>query len=247
MRVFVKTDTGAMDHKMFCSVKIKRVSDVNLSLFNPEYTIRSQMVKFLINSKIINSKIILDFGAGNSPYRKYFNYEKYITADVDYNVEIKPELVIDPECPQLAIDGEQIDLALCLDVLEHTLKPKESLLEINRVLKKNCFLLIKVPMVYREHEVPYDFRRWTTYGLTKDLEEAGFRIVELHGLGNSWSSAYTLINERFVLSSEEMPIVSKIAQKLFNIAILPLLNLTLFKIKNPGTYGSIVGIAQKEP
>jgi hypothetical protein len=49
--------------------------------------------------------------------------------------------------------------------------------EIYRVLSERGQLLISLPSMWGEHEVPYDFRRWTSYGAEKLAIESGFAIV----------------------------------------------------------------------
>jgi len=39
--------------------------------------------------------------------------------------------------------------------------------------------LITVPFVWDEHEIPYDFERYTSYGIKHLLENHGFEIVNL--------------------------------------------------------------------
>ena len=50
------------------------------------------------------------------------------------------------------------------------------LAEINRVTKINGSLLITLPFVWDEHEIPFDFARYTSFGITHLLERHGFKI-----------------------------------------------------------------------
>jgi hypothetical protein len=38
-----------------------------------------------------------------------------------------------------------------------------------------------VPFLQHIHADPYDFRRFTNYGLSYEIESAGFKIKEIHG------------------------------------------------------------------
>ena len=53
------------------------------------------------------------------------------------------------------------------------------MLECNRVLKSDGKLIVSVPFVQREHEQPYDFRRFTSFGLVALLEKNGFKVTTL--------------------------------------------------------------------
>ena len=54
------------------------------------------------------------------------------------------------------------------------------LMEINRVTKRDGYLLLSVPFAWAEHEIPYDFARYTSFALTHLLEKNGYRVLELH-------------------------------------------------------------------
>ena len=53
--------------------------------------------------------------------------------------------------------------------------------ELGRVLKPGGTLWLSAPLFYAEHERPYDFFRYTRYGLRRLLEDAGFEVVEIAG------------------------------------------------------------------
>ncbi len=40
-------------------------------------------------------------------------------------------------------------------------------------------MLITVPFVWNEHEIPYDFGRYTSFGIIDLLQKNGFEIIEL--------------------------------------------------------------------
>jgi hypothetical protein len=56
--------------------------------------------------------------------------------------------------------------------------------EIYRVLKTNGHAFITAPMFIEHHEVPYDFRRFTYYGIKKIAEESGFKVLFIDSRGN---------------------------------------------------------------
>ena len=74
--------------------------------------------------------------------------------------------------------SEQFDFILCTEVMEHVLGPDELMTEMHRVLTASGRLLITLPSMWGEHEIPYDFRRWTSYGAMKFARDNGFEIVE---------------------------------------------------------------------
>ena len=54
---------------------------------------------------------------------------------------------------------------MCNQVLEHVFNPDDFVREIARVLKPGGALLLTVPFVWNEHEQPYDYARYSSFGL----------------------------------------------------------------------------------
>jgi SAM-dependent methyltransferase len=69
-------------------------------------------------------------------------------------------------------------------VFEHVFNLEEVLKELHRVLKPGAPLLVTCPFVWKEHEVPNDFARYTHFALRHMLEKNGFRIRTLDKSGN---------------------------------------------------------------
>src|SRR5690606_16606618 len=61
---------------------------------------------------------------------------------------------------------------------EHVFNLPPILDELYRVLKPGGHMLLTVPFVSDEHEIPYDFARYTSFGLKHILQEKGFVVVQ---------------------------------------------------------------------
>lgn len=79
-------------------------------------------------------------------------------------------------------------------VFEHVFNPDKFLSEINRVTKRNGVLLLSVPFVWDEHEQPFDFARYTSFGLTHLLNTHGFEVLDLKKVQADFSLIFQLIN-----------------------------------------------------
>lgn len=85
---------------------------------------------------------------------------------------------------QLPFGDETADTVLLSEVLEHVRNPQSALREVRRVLKPGGRTLITLPFLYPIHDAPYDFQRYTSFGLQREVAAAGMRVVRLeHTLG----------------------------------------------------------------
>ena len=87
----------------------------------------------------------------------------------------------------LPFEDQYFDCVVCFEVLEHVFNLDELLSEIYRVLKPNGMILVSIPFVWEEHEIPYDFARYTSYGLSSIFSDKGFEILNF-----SKTSSYVL-------------------------------------------------------
>lgn len=69
--------------------------------------------------------------------------------------------------------------------------------EIHRVLKPGGQLLVTAPFCWDEHEIPYDFARYTSYGLRHLLEKNGFEIQAQHKCGHYLETLFQMIGLYF--------------------------------------------------
>jgi SAM-dependent methyltransferase len=78
----------------------------------------------------------------------------------------------------LPFDSNSIENILTFQVLEHVFNPDIFLSEINRVLKKDGNILITVPFMWDEHEQPYDYGRYSSFGIEDLLKKNGFKVLK---------------------------------------------------------------------
>lgn len=221
-----------------------RVGKIHLSVFNPEYTVRSQTVNFLKANLNKKYQSVLDYGAGESPYEHLTQYEKYTRIDIEQNQLNNIDLFLNPSTLHIPVPDNSFDLITCYDVLEHVTDINLALDEIVRVLKNNGEIIIKIPFLYREHELPYDYRRLTQEGLIHLLKKFNFTIESNRKLGNACSVLYTLFNEKYFDSNQKMSFCSKLIRKIVNWTLLPILNKTLFLSDAQRIYSAVIVIAK---
>lgn len=198
----------------------------DISVFDPDYAILSELVPQLRELARGGPATILDFGSGNAPYKHLFRNSTYVAADVAQNSAGEIDLILDGL--PLPFEDESVDLVLCIYVLEHIQNYADILKEFHRILRKDGRLFIATPFIYREHEAPNDFHRPTVFSLASDLSMFG--KAEMRKVGNGWFTLYTLANELHIKQGErpESSGIGRWFRAGFNRAILPILNLTIF-------------------
>lgn len=119
---------------------------------------------------------VLDAGAGEQPYKALFSHCHYVAADFEKvnKSYARSDYVCD--LSSIPISDAAFDAILLSQVLEHIPEPLPVLNELRRVLCPGGLLFYSGPFFYQEHEVPYDFYRYTQYGVKYLFEKAGFSI-----------------------------------------------------------------------
>jgi len=152
--------------------------EFNPNISHPFYFARKALLaSFTELSPEIHGRV-LDVGCGQKPYISLFNFSEYIGMDVEQSGHPHQNEEID-----VFYDGKifpfpdhSFDSVITSQVLEHVFTPDLFLKEINRVLKPGGKLLLSVPFVWDEHEQPYDFARYSSFGLKHLLQENNFTI-----------------------------------------------------------------------
>ncbi len=154
---------------------------------NYNFLIRKSIFTSIKNNASLLSGTLLDFGCGTKPYKSlFYNVKKYI--GIDFKIEGRKDNY--SQVDQF-YDGKTIpfpnatfDSILCTEVLEHVFNIDVVLQEFNRVLKLNGKVLITTPFMWEEHEMPYDFARYTTPALFFLYQKNGFKVIDNFKTGN---------------------------------------------------------------
>lgn len=128
---------------------------------------------------------VLDAGAGESQYAKWFSRQRYVAIDLatgDTNWDYSG---LDAICDLTALPFADcsFDAAINIVTLEHVREPAAALREIARILRPGAPLLLAVPFEWEVHQEPHDYFRFTRYGIGYLLHGAGFEHPEIHPVG----------------------------------------------------------------
>lgn len=138
---------------------------------------------------------VLDVGCGSQPYRRLLGHGRYVGLEVDSPIA-RARGVADLYYtgPSFPIRSGEFRAVVCSQVLEHVFNPDDFVAELHRVLAPRGQLLLTVPFVWDEHEQPWDYARYSSFGLRALLERHGFRVLEQEKLVADASLIFQLIN-----------------------------------------------------
>lgn len=138
---------------------------------------------------------LLDLGCGQKPYRKlYAAYaQKSFGLDVPTTQHGMQAIDVQGHGTELPFIDQTFDLVFCTEVMEHVAEPKRMLQEIHRVLKPGGHLILTTPFLVPVHEAPYDFYRYTPYGLQHLLKQASFCIVSQEAFAEAFGVLLSLL------------------------------------------------------
>lgn len=161
---------------------------------NPFYIIRKKLhEKIMIKSSYLSGKL-LDFGCGRKPYENIFDVEEYTGLDIQESGHDHTNEQIDVyyDGETIPFDDNTFDSIFSSEVLEHVFNPEQILSEIFRVLKPGGHILLTVPFVWAEHEAPYDFARYSSYGIRHLLEKSSFEVVKVEKSTNYMEAIFQI-------------------------------------------------------
>jgi SAM-dependent methyltransferase len=192
-------------------------------VINPFYFARAGLAKSIAVFAHLLKGRLLDIGCGSKPYKELFVVDEYVGLDIDSEITRKRNLA------EVLYDGKlfplpsnSFDSALCNQVLEHVFNPDEFLSEIYRVLKPNGKLLLTLPFVWDEHEQPYDYARYSSFGLKSLLEKNGFHVLDHKKIGADVTIIFQLINAYIFKVIQKWP---RLVRLILTVSLMALFNI----------------------
>jgi len=153
-------------------------------LFNPYFIARASLYREIrrFAAQDFSGRNILDVGCGAKPYQQLFSAAaKYIGIDIAGGGHFDQAKEVDQfyDGQNIPFPDNSFEVVICTQVLEHAASPEKLITEISRVLKPAGQLCLTMPLVWSEHEIPYDFRRFTRYEHQRLLAAQGLSIESL--------------------------------------------------------------------
>ena len=205
-----------------------------------------EILKILNSLK--NSKI-LDIGSGDFRY-KIENFSKFNNEYFPIDVKKSGHTMSNKKLAKL-YDGLNIpyksdffDFIIYTETIEHVEQPNKLKDDIYRVLKKKGKVLITVPFMFPEHEMPYDFRRFTLNGLIKFFNHnKKYTVLKKKKLFKGISSIENLISSELTKTKKvDIYLLDKIFR--YSLKIIFYFIKLFYKFDN-SYYGSLLLLKKK--
>lgn len=134
---------------------------------------------------------LLDVGCGRKQQLFLDKVDEYIGLDKEETLKVNKErnntkADIFGDATALPFPDNSFDCVTSLSLYEHLPEPQQAANEAYRVLKKGGMFALTFPFMNRLHTAPYDYYRYTEYGMRHILEKAGFKIVKIVDGGGMW-------------------------------------------------------------
>jgi SAM-dependent methyltransferase len=117
-----------------------------------------------ITKLMLPNEIVLDIGAGTSPYREYLKEQRYISHDFGQYEGVKlggsveyAHIDIRSDITNIPLESGSIDHIICTEVLEHVPRPLDAISEISRLLRIGGYAIITAPFTSGLHQEPYHY------------------------------------------------------------------------------------------
>jgi len=165
---------------------------------------------------------LLDVGCGNKPYASLLHCTEHVGVDVEQSPHRREQMDKIYDGRTLPFDDEEFDSILCTEVLEHCLDPQHVVREMWRVLKPGGHALITIPMVIHHHEEPWDFQRFTRYGMEQLAAQAQLKVVWVKARGRVYAVALATFYSALSYTLSRRPLIDAILWAIWPVSLIVL-------------------------
>lgn len=161
---------------------------------------------------------IVSIGAGGD-VKRILTKHGLTFKEIDVDTARRPDFVCSAEQMDI-FENNSVDVFFCMEVLEHVKKPWNAIMEMERVLKPGGIIIGSTPFIFPIHEEPFDFYRYTKYGLLNLFEN--FEKIKLVERNSYLESVYVVLLRTLNIGSRKQRFVGALLFPIF-LLILPFL------------------------
>jgi SAM-dependent methyltransferase len=209
---------------------------------------RQGLYEFLIKqySVIPKGSKVLSIGSGGEVNRllnQYASSNDFNVISFDFDSQRRPDILGD--ICVYDFKDEKFDFVIIAEVLEHLYAPHLGIENIYKVLKDNGVLILTTPFILPIHEGPYDYYRFTKYGLQYLLRN--FQDVKISERNSYFEAIDVLWVRMLQVNTERTYFASKIIIPCVYFLKRPLTNLLSKLILTDAMTTGYVVTARKNP
>jgi len=144
--------------------------------------------------------LLIDLGCGDRPYEAYLRQycDQYIGIDWGSTQHTRVADVLADLNEPLPVQDAVADTVISFSVMEHLREPSLFLREAARIMRPGGKIILQVPFMWRVHEAPHDFFRYTLYGLDYLFRGAGFVDVVVEPTTGFWTMWTVKLNYQVI-------------------------------------------------
>lgn len=151
---------------------------------------------------------MIDIGCGDKPYEDlFYNVKKYEGIEIETSVHTTTKADYVYDGITFPFTNESYDSIILNEVIEHVFNPDELLQEIRRIMKPEATMMITLPFVWDEHEQPYDYARYSSFGIKHLLQKNGFKVEVLEKSCPNFGVIFQLVNGYIYKITKKLPLI----------------------------------------
>jgi SAM-dependent methyltransferase len=170
-------------------------------MYSVRYSTHNWLIKKLANHRIVPklarlNGTVVDLGCGTRPFEAdiLLHAKKYVGLDWGNTLHgTHADVIADLNQP-LPLSDASVDHVVTFEVIEHLAEPATMLSEAARVLRSGGTLTLSAPFQWWVHEEPWDYQRFTRYGLDYQLRKAGLTDIVIQPTSGFWSMWLLKVN-----------------------------------------------------
>lgn len=211
-------------------------------IIDPSFLFNRNYNRDLMDALEYAGGILLDLGCGNKDYKGLFMPKLAAYYGMDHPLARDVHLRdVDTNGPEIWGDIYSLpfksacaDTILSLQVFEHLNDPARAMKEVSRVAKKGGCLIITTHGLFPIHGPPYDYYRYTEFGLRYLMEKNGCQVIKITPNGSFWQTMAVLFNHYLFYQFFEIRswYISKAFFALLKIILTPMLILIVVLVNS---------------
>lgn len=137
--------------------------------------------------------VCLDVGGGSSPYRGEVEAALDLWLYVSMEIAASDATTLVADATRAPLRSGSVDIAICMEVLQHIPDTRGVLAEIRRVLVPGGLFILSFPFFHGECDF-LDFHRWSMQGMEWELRRCGLEVMDARRRGGAFFAATSILH-----------------------------------------------------